>query len=1768
MALKVGELFASFGIDSSGVNGALKSIEQSISDMGKRLSLAGGAWTLTVTNGIVKAGKSIYSAGSSFEKQMSAVAAISGATGDDLERLTQAAIDMGSTSAFTATEAGQAMQYMAMAGWKTEAMLDGLAPIMDLAAASGEDLATVSDIVTDALTAFGLTAEDAGEFSNVLAATATNSNTNVGMLGESFKYVAAVAGSFGYSIDDVAQALGIMANSGIKSTMAGTSLRNMMTNMLSPTDEMAEAMDYLGLSLYDSRGQLKPWGEVMSDMRKAAKRAGVDLNAMQAEVAKLDLQFQNGEISEADYEAQLAEVTAGSSDFMQAVNALAGKRGLPGMLAIMNASDEDWDALAGAIYNAEGAASSMADTKLDNVAGSVTLLKSAVEGLEITLYNLYSDTFKGVIDRMTAVVDSFRQLDSETQKAVMRFGAIAAAAGPVMTVAGGLMTVLPKLARGLMMINAPMGLIAVGAAAIGLAFGNDDNSIGTLIEAAAERAGKGLEDLRQKMNKDLPRIAKNMRTMLTSIVKSIKAALPNLINLISDGIVNFADLISVNSEHIAEVGRTLITTIASGFRTNAPKLIPSLVQLMGNLFASAVNSIPSIIQAGLDLLSGLLEGIKATDWSRLKTVLWSSIKMAFSKSGDVIAEWLGIENYATMAEGEKWGAIATTIWDKIKSGFTDLGDWLADALKIDGYEAGSNNWSAIATAVWSSIKKGFTGLGDWLADVLEIDGYVAGSNDWSAIAKTAWEKIKSGFTQVGDWLAGAMGIQGYKAGQGWLFVGREILAKIKIGIGKFQTWFTSWLGISGWTAEDGYEAIGEAIWNKIKDGIKVASDWLKDLLFPAGENGKIDVGDWSTVASNIVEKLTTFLTGAHLMEFATGLINGISDSLKTATEGGEMDSGLSTAFGAIVDGITSGLEKTIKAATGLATSILEAIASLITPENVQKVFEGLTAVGTELFNGLLEIVTQVINGISTVLSDEGTLAQIREGLTAMITGFFGLINNLLSSDRLPQLITSIEGLIKSAIGAISDVLGDKELVKSLFDGVGNLLVGVFNMFTDVLGDESTLSNLFSSIGDFVQSVIEGIGDVIGKLATEVDWSETGEGFGKTVADLLNGIFEMLSKINITDLLHNVGLLAKSIITGLLEAIKSLFTNLDENDVEGAISNLISEAINAAVTTSFDVADIVGTIVGWLLDPENFTAIFNAAFALGTGILDGIVDGFSDIGSSLGTIFDKALRSVLGDTVTDTIEDFLGINIEKTVENADVTPAAQAFMRKNLGGVDYSISGDEVEEYKRYQDEIREEYGSLLEGEGAVLLQDWFIQHSDQTKIAEKAKSDWMEAMFGIDTETYSEALNALASFGDDWSRTIETWNGTKMVKTTVGDIYEEMGFTKETFESLREYQNFVEAFGDFEFTMPDSIPTSITSFEELANYLLEYNKTAQETTDVVTESTAELTAAEKAYAEIMQEMGFDTSTEVGEGTADGITAATPTIQDAIDLMGETVVLEIMHHMSYEQGYQMGFDLVSGVPAGFVVAQPEAVAAATEAGNAVNGALKAALTYDKGYSFGSNVARGLYQGIIDGIALVTRAATMLADAVKNAISGTLQIHSPSRVTSYFGEMIDEGMVVGVEANANTVKKTVNAMLNDTLSETHQIASSYDMAGDWGAILTNASDGIEETSRDFAVMFADGARALEDAGSSFDFGSIAAKFGNAGIEAGKAFAEQSTKYKGGGGGGSGSSANVPTQNYTDYSSFNIQQVRVQGMDDIEALSAEIAAARRRRMFGYGS
>ncbi|MBQ1389496.1 MAG: phage tail tape measure protein, partial [Clostridia bacterium] len=457
----------------------LKTVGTNITTAGKKM--------LPVTAAVTAVGTAAVKTSADFEASMSKVAAISGATGDDLEELTKKAREMGSKTKFSASEAASSLEFMSMAGWKKDEMLNGIEGIMNLAAASGVDLATTSDIVTDALTAFGLKAEDSSHFADVLAAASSNANTNVSMMGETFKYVAPVAGALGYTAEDTALAIGILANNGIKSSQAGTVLRKSINSLVAPTKKAVTEMQSLGFyasETIDTFDQDKI-DEQMLKVQKAtnaAQKAQLSYNnavskygedSAQAEAALNTYSIKQQELAIA--EKKLSVLQKGKTetiytynkaiqnedgsmksfsetiDFLRenlnglsdaektaAVSKLFGGQASAGILAILKTSEEDYNKLSSAIDNCDGTTQKMADTMQDNLSGQFTILKSQLQELAISFGEVLLPKIKQLVSWVQNFVDKLNNMTPKSRNLITVISLVVASIGPLLIVIGTL----------------------------------------------------------------------------------------------------------------------------------------------------------------------------------------------------------------------------------------------------------------------------------------------------------------------------------------------------------------------------------------------------------------------------------------------------------------------------------------------------------------------------------------------------------------------------------------------------------------------------------------------------------------------------------------------------------------------------------------------------------------------------------------------------------------------------------------------------------------------------------------------------------------------------------------------------------------------------------------------------------------------------------------------------------------------------------------------------------------------------------------------------------------------------------------------------------------------------------------------------------------------------------------------------------------------------------------------------------------------------------
>ena len=584
-----------------------------------------------------------------FEQGMSKVAAISGATDEELKQLTASAREWGSKTKFSATEASDAFSYMAMAGWKTGDMLDGVGGIINLAAASGEDLALTADILTDGLTAFGMSAKDSGKFADVLAAASSNANTNVSMLGESFKYVAPLAGAMGYSAEDVSLALGLMANAGVKGSQAGTSLKTMFTNLAKPTKAMQGAMNQLGISLTDSSGNMKSMDEVIGDLRTGF--GGLD-------------------------EAQQANYAA----------TIFGKEAMAGALAVINASEEDYNKLSEAINNSEGAAENMAAVMQDNLNGAMTNLKSAFEEVAISIGDVLLPYVKEMVAFVQSLADKFNGLDEKTKTTIAVIAALSAGflllTGPILLLIG----FIPQMLAGFAAIStvistltaafvpAAAGATAVGGAATatGGALTALTGPIGLVVVAIAGIvaglvvAYKKVDWFREEVDKAWAKIKELTSKAFTAIKETITVILKDVVKFGSDILNKFKDFWAENGQAIL-----------------------ALVKLYFNNIKEQIKMVMGIIQGIFEVVWPIISGVVKVAWELIKTVVSTAI--------DIV---LGIiQTVMKLIQGDWEGA-----WESIKETAQRIMDNIVNFFKdIDLVQIGKDIINGLIKGIGSMV---------------------------------------------------------------------------------------------------------------------------------------------------------------------------------------------------------------------------------------------------------------------------------------------------------------------------------------------------------------------------------------------------------------------------------------------------------------------------------------------------------------------------------------------------------------------------------------------------------------------------------------------------------------------------------------------------------------------------------------------------------------------------------------------------------------------------------------------------------------------------------------------------------------------------------------------------------------------------------------------------------------------------------------------------------------------------------------------------------
>lgn len=944
----------------------------------------------------------VVNVGKQFDASMSNVQAISGATAEQYDELRKKAKEMGAETKFTASQTADAFSYMSMAGWKTEDMLDGIDGVLNLAAASGADLATTSDIVTDALTAFGKSADDAGRLADIMAAASSNANTNVEMMGETFKYVAPLAGALNYSMEDTSVAIGLMANAGIKGTQAGTSLRGIITRLTAPTKESGKAMAELGISIEktnaDGTKSVKSLSETIGDLREVfggIKIPADEFNAKLAELEKsqasLDEQFEAGEIAESKYKKRTKNLAEEQATLMkraygaegalkaQYASMLAGKNALSGFMALVNASDEDFQKLTAAVQNSEGAAQSMADTMMNNLQGDLTRLSSAFEGFELTLYEKFTTPMRDAVnsiinDVIPALTDLVNGVDGSAEK-----------------LSAGLSNIITDIFE--QIVNALPQAINVLSSLIGSLADELLKMLPKLIDAAAQI----IANLIKTIGKLVPKLIDTVLDIFPDLITSLINALPLLI----DAVVEIVDGIAQKlPELITRIVRALPDTlkkIAKAITKNAPTILNAAIKI----FTEIVNAIPEILPQIVAVLPDLIDTIVKCLIDNAATILQASIKL-FMAMLDALPVVIG----ALAPEIPKIiDAVVHTLLDNVPV--------LFDAF-LDVWQAGKAAFLEFVSRA-----------PEWLESILQpINDYLI-------------EPVKNAFSELFDWL-GSLSINEAIS---------DFFVECKETISAFFSWASEKI--------DGVKEMFAAAWGAIKAVWDFVAPYFKGIW----ENIKATFAGTKKVLGSFFSAAWDYITG--VWDVAKEYFKTIWDNIKavfsvvTTVLGGFFKAAW-TAIKAVWDNVVNYF-KTLWENIKLIFSVVEKVFKGDFSgawEAVKKIWDNCKGYFSGIWSNIKKIFSVVKDYFENVFSSAWNAIK---NVFSNVGDFFGNIWNIIK-----EKFTSIGTKIGDAIGgafktAINSVLAT---VENGLNAVPRAINGALDLINELPGvDISKMSEI-------------------------------------------------------------------------------------------------------------------------------------------------------------------------------------------------------------------------------------------------------------------------------------------------------------------------------------------------------------------------------------------------------------------------------------------------------------------------------------------------------------------------------------------------------------------------------------------------------------------------------------------------------------------------------------------------------------------------------------
>lgn len=1042
------------GFASGGVAGALGSI-------GAAAETAGRALTLGVTAPLMTAAGAAIQTGMQFDASMSNVYGLMSSLNlsqDQMDALRDTAREMGATTKFSASEAADAMGYMALAGWDDAQVIAGIPGVLSLAAAANMDLAKASDIVTDTMTPFGIAAERAGEAADVFAYAQANSNTTVETLGEAMKYAAPTADAFGMTLQDTAAAMGVLANAGIKGSQGGTTLNAMLRDMKNNAKNGAIAIGKTKVALTNADGSYRSYAAIIRDIDKAT-----------------------------------SSMTASQRD--AALGAIFGDESLKGILATLKQGPDALDAMTEGMYACGGAAEDMAATMGDNLKGDLAILESGAQDMAIALSDWLMPAARGVVQGITDMIGKFNALDDGTKNTIFRIGAMAAAVGPLLLNGGKVLTLLSG-------VN-PL-VVGLGAAAV-LAYTHSD-----ALQGMVAKLGDGVAAFGAALESGAGFTAAFSAGLTAAFGEEAAGKVLGAIEGIKTAISTVGDVLTTVTDAVGTFFGSLFdgeglkqswdnaAAVISGYDWTA--LGTSILSGVTGALDAAGEWLKNIFTAGLTAAKGV-------NWFELGTSIHDGIQTILDTAGG----WLkSLFEAGKTAAGEiSWADIGTAIWNGVTSVLDMAGSFLSGLFGLGKDSAIANvDWSAIGTAIWNGVTGVIDAAGSWLSSLFGFGKSAAEGLSWDEVGTAIQTGVGTVLDTAGSWLsAGFDAAKTYVAEIPWNEVGTAIKGGVETVLDTAGAWLSAGFeaaktaisgidwggvgstissGISG--AIDGLAKLGSGIWDTI-------TGW-----FGGGDEEKAK-GDAKTSGGNLTTGMETGITEGSAA-VTTAATNAASSAMTAAAQTLTAESGTTiteTWVGGMVTGIanqnpilTLGVQTLGDNAVTTATDTLTADAG----KTIANSFVGGICSAVAVAGPILNVQMQTTAGDAAAKA--GAVLSYTQGYDIGVNMVRGITAGVRSTSgelysQMVQMARTAVSRTKNAlrIHSPSGVFAD-EVGAWIPDGIGE---GVLSHEDDALGP---LEEVRASMVDTMTGALSGV---------DTGWSDApwnqGGGGGRAVTVTIN-----------------------------------------------------------------------------------------------------------------------------------------------------------------------------------------------------------------------------------------------------------------------------------------------------------------------------------------------------------------------------------------------------------------------------------------------------------------------------------------------------------------------------------------------------------------------------------------------------------------------------------------------------------------------------------------